>query len=163
MKYSSAGVLFTNGTHILGGYQPKKEFPCISGIGGKRELRDTSFLFTAMRECLEELFAIPDNLSQYIELIQENVTPLRVVDLGGYINSIYSFIDLERMMDILHGAGVVSPLYPVFPRTLNELVYTRRVSEDQEITHLAILPSIPSHGDYPFVSREFIKDMKYTH
>jgi hypothetical protein len=158
MKYSSAGVLFTNGTHILGGYQPKKEFPCISGIGGKRELRDTSYIYTGLREFLEEVFDIN---SSYIELIQEHVTPLRIVELGGYINSVYSFTDLETILRLLKANGAESRLYETFPTTIDALMYTRKIGEDQEITHLAILPRVSSHSDGAFVSREFIKDMKY--
>ena len=158
MKYSSAGVLFTNGTHVLGGYQPKKEFPCISGIGGKRELRDTSYIYTGLREFLEEVFDIN---SSYIELIQEHVTPLRIVELGGYINSVYSFTDLEIILRLLNEKGVVSRLYDVFPVSIDSLMYKRKIGEDQEITHLAILPRVSTHGDGPFVGREFIKDMKY--
>jgi hypothetical protein len=158
MKYSSAGVLFTNGTHILGGYQPKKEFPCISGIGGKRELRDTSYIYTGLREFLEEVFDIN---SSYIELIQEHVTPLRIVELGGYINSVYSFTDLETILRLLQANGAESRLYETFPTTIDALMYTRKIGEDQEITHLAILPRISTHAEGPFVSREFIKDMKY--
>ena len=158
MKYSSAGVLFTNGTHVLGGYQPKKEFPCISGIGGKRELRDTSYIYTGLREFLEEVFDIN---SSYIELIQEHVTPLRIVELGGYINSVYSFTDLETILRLLQAKGAESRLYETFPTTIDALMYTRKIGEDQEITHLSILPRVSTHGDGPFVSREFIKDMKY--
>jgi hypothetical protein len=158
MKYSSAGVLFTNGTHILGGYQPKKEFPCISGIGGKRELRDTSYIYTGLREFLEEVFDIN---SSYIELIQEHVTPLRIVELGGYINSVYSFTDLETILRLLQANGAESRLYETFPTTIDALMYTRKIGEDQEITHLAILPRISTHAEGAFVSREFIKDMKY--
>jgi hypothetical protein len=160
MKYTCAGVLFTNGTHVIGGYQPKKEFPCISGIGGKRELRDTSFLYTGLREFLEEVFAIEPNPS-YIELIQENVTPLRIVELGGYINSVYSFTDLETILRLLQQNGAESRLYETFPTTIDSLMYTRKIGEDQEITHLAILPRVSTHGDGAFVGREFIKDMKY--
>lgn len=160
MKYTCAGVLFTNGTHVIGGYQPKKEFPCISGIGGKRELRDTSFLYTGLREFLEEVFAIEPNPS-YIELIQENVTPLRIVELGGYINSVYSFTDLETILRLLQQNGAESRLYETFPTTIDSLMYTRKIGEDQEITHLAILPRVLTHGDGAFVGREFIKDMKY--
>jgi hypothetical protein len=160
MKYSCAGVLFTNGTHVLGGYQPKKESPCISGIGGKRELRDTSFLYTGIREFLEEIFAIEPNTS-YIELIQEHVTPLRIVELGGYINSVYSFTDLETILRLLNEKGAVSRLYDIFPVSIDSLLYKRKIGEDQEITHLAILPRVSTHGDGPFVGREFIKDMKY--
>jgi hypothetical protein len=159
MKYSSAGVLFTNGTHIIGGYQPKKESPCISGIGGKRELRDTSFIYTGVREFIEEIFDLP-NPSSYIELIQEHVTPLRIVDLGGYINVIYTFSDLNTIMCMLNSNGAVSPLYETFPVTIDELMYKRRIG-DQEITHLAIIPIISTHGDNAFVGREFVKDMRY--
>jgi hypothetical protein len=158
MKYTCAGVLFTNGTHVIGGYQPKKESPCISGIGGKRELRDTSYIYTGLREFLEEVFDID---SSYIELIQEHVTPLRIVELGGYINSVYSFTDLEIILRLLNEKGVVSRLYDVFPVSIDSLMYKRKIGEDQEITHLAILPRVSTHGDGPFVGREFIKDMKY--
>ena len=160
MKYSCAGVLFTNGSHVLGGYQPKKESPCISGIGGKRELRDTSCIYTALREFIEEIFAIEPSPS-YIELIQEHVTPLRIVELGGYINCVYSFTDLEKILGLLSTKGIASPLYTSFPMTLSDLMFTRKDTEDQEITHLAILPRISTHGDGPFVGREFVKDMKY--
>ena len=145
---------------MLGGYQPKKESPCISGIGGKRELRDTSFLYTGLREFLEEIFAIEPTTS-YIELIQEHVTPLRIVELGGYINIVYSFTDLETILSILNAKGVTSRLYDTFPLSLNDLIFSRKVTEEQEITHLAILPRVSTHGEGPFVGREFIKDMKY--
>jgi hypothetical protein len=174
MKYSCAGVLFTNGTHVLGGYQPKKDSPCISGIGGKRELRDTSFLYTGLREFLEEIFAIEPLAAcprqakddggpnpSYIELIQEHVTPLRIVELGGYINIVYSFNDLETILVLLNANGATSSLYYTFPLTLNDLIFTRKITDEQEITHLALLPRVSSHGDGPFVGREFIKDMRY--
>ena len=167
MKYSCAGVLFTNGTHVLGGYQPKKDSPCISGIGGKRELRDTSFLYTGLREFLEEIFAIEPLAGvggpnpSYIELIQEHVTPLRIVELGGYINIVYSFTDLETILTLLNANSATSRLYDTFPLTLNDLIFTRKISDDQEITHLAILPRVSTHSDGPFVGREFIKDMRY--
>ena len=160
MKYTCAGVLFTNGTHVLGGYQPKKESPCISGIGGKRELRDTSFLYTGLREFLEEIFAIEPNPS-YIELIQEHVTPLRIVELGGYINIVYSFTDLDTILVLLSKNGATSRLYDTFPLTLIDLIFTRKITDEQEITSLAILPRVSTHGDGPFVGREFIKDMRY--
>lgn len=158
MKYSCAGVLFTNGTHVLGGYQPKKEYPCISGIGGKRELRDTSYIYTGLREFLEEVFDIN---STYIELIQEHVTPLRIVELGSYINIVYSFSDLETILTLLREKGAESRLYDEFPTTIDALMYQRKIGDEQELTHLAILPRISTHGDGPFVGKEFIKDMRY--
>jgi len=161
MRYSGAGVLFTNGTHVLAGYQPKKESPCISGIGGKRELRDTSYIYTGLREFLEEIFDLPDTLhASCIELIQEHITPSRIVELGVYINIVYTFENLETILTILTKNNTHSPLYDTFPQTMNDLLYKRKIG-DQEITHLAILPRISNHGDCPFVGRELIKDMRF--
>ena len=117
-------------------------------------------MYTGLREFLEEIFAIEPNPS-YIELIQEHVTPLRIVELGGYINIVYSFIDLETILILLNANGAVSRLYDTFPLTLNDLIFTRKITDEQEISHLALLPRISTHGDGPFVGREFIKDMRY--
>ena len=71
------------------------------------------------------------------------------------------FTDLEIILRLLNEKGVVSRLYDVFPVSIDSLMYKRKIGEDQEITHLAILPRVSTHGDGPFVGREFIKDMKY--
>lgn len=163
MRYSCAGVIFTDGRYVIGGYQPKKDMPCITGIGGKRELRDESYIYTGLREFLEEIFDIPDTLhASCIQLIQEHVTPLRIVELGPYINLVYSFKDLETILNILHEKNITSRFYVTFPLTINDLVYNRLIFDDQEITYLALLPSISTHPiESCFVSREFVKDMRY--
>jgi hypothetical protein len=83
------------------------------------------------------------------------------VELGGYINIVYSFTDLETILRLLNAKGATSTLYDTFPVTLNDLIFTRKVTDEQEITHLAILPRVSTHGEGPFVGREFIKDMRY--
>jgi hypothetical protein len=57
----AAGIVFTNGTHILAGYQPRKKNPHISGLGGSKQ-KDESYMQTAWRETLEELFELKDIL-----------------------------------------------------------------------------------------------------
>jgi hypothetical protein len=88
MEYTSAGCIFTNGTHILGGYQPNKQAPCISGIGGKREDCE-EFVQTAMREMLEEIFGIyarPDFVTALMAIPYD-----RLLISGDYVSLIYSF------------------------------------------------------------------------
>jgi hypothetical protein len=62
LEYNSAGIIFTDETHVLAGYQKNKFY---SGIGGKKELSDLSVKFTAIREMLEELFGF--------EMIEQNL------------------------------------------------------------------------------------------
>ena len=51
-NFMGAGCIFTNGTHVLAGFQPNKKSPAISGFGGKRHGTET-FTQTALRETLE--------------------------------------------------------------------------------------------------------------
>ena len=103
MEYTSAGCIFTNGTHILGGYQPNKQAPCISGIGGKREGCE-EFVETAMREMLEEIFGIyarPDFVTALMVVPYE-----RLLISGDYVSLIYSFSSVLMEKDCEYRSDV---------------------------------------------------------
>ena len=60
MSFIGSGVLFTNQTNVLAGYNIK--INAISGIGGKPvDTEDPDV--TAIREMLEELFELNSNLN----------------------------------------------------------------------------------------------------
>jgi hypothetical protein len=70
IDYKAAGIIFTNNTHIIAGYQEDSETNqfAFSGFGGKKEVSDNNNpKFTAIREMLEELFDIQVNLSTGIK------------------------------------------------------------------------------------------------
>lgn len=160
MNFSSAGCLFSNEQFLLAGYQPRKQKPFLSGLGGKRE-GDESFFVTALRETIEELFEIQTVPFEWIEEIQTTVVHKGIVKNGDYISVLYSFQDLESILHLLKQRGVESELYEIFPTSLFELIFKRKLLEyPAEISHLTLLPLVLHSIETPFVSPYFIKDMR---
>lgn len=158
-NYKAAGVAFTNGLHVLGGYQPHKKRPSISGIGGSREVGDKCYMHTALRECIEELFNplyIPKSL---LCKLVTSISPKKVIQTGDYINVIYSFEDLHLLLKLCKNHRLQSPYYKLLPRTVYELITSRIIVESAEITYLTLLPILSDVNDLP-VSRQFLSDMK---
>ena len=135
-KFTGAGCLFTNKQHILAGYQPTKKTPYISGIGGSCN-EGEDYIVTAIREMLEELFMIYPS-TELINNIQTIVKYKDVLTNGSYINFVYSFEDLEDIMNYL-GISNTSILYSVFPKTVSELILNR-LEYESELTTLVLLP-----------------------
>jgi hypothetical protein len=161
-NFKAAGVAFTNGRHVLAGYQPHKSHPSISGIGGSRE-PDESYMTTALRECVEELFE-PTSIPKSLFVKLANITPQKVIQSCSYINVIYTFDDLETMLLQMKRSGLVSPLYMIFPRTVQELIMNRIPASSLgpekavEISHLALLPVV-EHAAETFMDPYFMADM----
>jgi len=152
--YKGAGVLFTNGTHVLAGYQSNKKKPCITGIGGSRELCET-FLETALRETVEELLNVKEVPSQLICNLSDRLNPLSVISNNDYIMVLYSFQQLETFLTILKENSIVTDLYEEFPLTLEELVLKRKHNKESEIKQFALLPLECSQ-----ISKDFLKDLQ---
>ena len=155
MEYTSAGCIFTNGTHILGGYQPNKQAPCISGIGGKREECE-EFVQTAMREMLEEMFGIyarPDFVTAVMTIPYD-----RLLISGDYVSLIYSFSSLEKILTELVRLEATSSMYNEMPLCLNDLIL-KRLPTKSEISHLCLLPVVKHPRGTPFIENCFMKDI----
>lgn len=143
-----AGCLFTNGTHVLAGYQGT-----INGIGGKAEEGEEPQA-TALREMLEEIFGLH---SFDIEKIR--LPPQKIIVKKSYNIFVYSFDDLEAMCSMLKGAGVVSPMYSEIPTTVWELI-VKRLPVESEVRALCILPVVDHPRHMPFVEPYFISDIR---
>jgi hypothetical protein len=142
-NYTGAGCIFTDNILILAGYQPYKKTPYISGIGGKKQENET-YSITAIRELIEELFDIKD-LSPNIlnELSYKFPKPTHVQYTSSYINCIFTFNQLNQILDIVSSLHINSKLYFVFPKNITELLFCRTIKEG-EISHLCLLPVIPN-------------------
>ena len=156
MEYTSAGCIFTNGTHIIAGYQPNKPNPCISGLGGKKEEGET-VLQTAIRETIEELFGFYDFPEIVLKVCL--LEPMQVFHNGKYGMVVYSFCDLEKILVIVKESGKVSPLYAEMPVSLNDLLFLRMEGK-AEISHLCVLPLLKHEKKYPFIEPYFLKDLQ---
>jgi hypothetical protein len=153
--FMGAGCVFTDGNHILAGYQPHKKFPCISGIGGHTE-QGESYLQTAYRETIEELFDV-------------NVIPVGLIDTlipkeihikKGYVLVRFTFQDLEKFLKLCRKANLQSPLYPKLPKNLLQVIQRRTSTPTSEISALCLLP-IVKHTGKPgsFVHPAFVSDL----
>lgn len=163
MNVSAAGSFFTNGIHVIAGYQPYKEKPIISGIGGKCLSGELPFT-TVIRETIEELFNV-DELNDKVITELSQILPQNILLHNNYYIHVYSFTDLELILEILRANGIVSPLYDSLPKDVYELVINRKVLSDGnyvEISHLTLLPLIYySEERAGIIDKYFIQDINY--
>lgn len=146
-----AGIMFTDGKFVLAGYNPRKFH--ISGIGGKAEENETP-IQTAIRETLEELFeleTIPEDLKT---ILFENLTFDTVFSGSGYTNFIMDFrYDLEVVFNAISKFDVRSRVYSTIPQTLEQLLMTRIVVPEAELSHLMLIPCVYNIGfDMSFIN-----------
>ena len=149
--FSAAGCLFTDKKLVLAGYQFRHGKGVLDGIGGTREEGETA-IETAFRETLEELFEIVCS-DELIADIRRNFKPRSKFQTGQYICFVYNFKTLEKMMVFLKGQGLHSPLYKVFPVTITDLLFSRRI-RPTELTHLSLIPFV----DELSLEEHFLKD-----
>jgi hypothetical protein len=108
-NYAGAGFIFYQTTgydfDILLGLDNKPDNKTLSVFGGGREKKDTSPLYTAVREVFEELFNIvPNGLDIFVKELQKKIDDHTIVEkmfmkknneicYFTNINLIYTFID----------------------------------------------------------------------
>jgi hypothetical protein len=151
--FNGAGCIFTDGTHILAGYQKGK----ISGIGGTR-IKDENYMQTALREFIEEIFEYkptPDLLFQ----LEHAIEPQRVFINSSYVCVQYSFEDLEVFMLIVKLSEIYSVLYDESPVTVSDLIFNRKciAVSNQEVFELCLLPLRQGCQ----IDKNFIKDIEH--
>jgi hypothetical protein len=162
--FKGAGCIFTNGTTLLAGYQQKKGKSIISGLGGSRKDEET-FMETALRETIEELFDIEDIDPVFLEKLTKLLRPKDVILMevegwGIYITVIYSYSDLEKLLDYTHKSVKRSSLYKTFPDTICKLLLNRIIptGSPAEITHLTLVP-LDSTIANAKISPDLLKDI----
>jgi hypothetical protein len=132
--FKAAGVLFTDGVHVLAGFQPNKA--SISGFGGSRE-RGETIRQTAFREVLEELLepeAIPATLLQSLVTRYKKYPVTRK---GTYRFLTLSFADLLHILQ--ESKDLKSTLYKSIPTTIAALLKKRIPTAASEVTTLMLL------------------------
>jgi len=139
----SAGILFTNNTHVLAGYQlinkhNKQDEKVLSGFGGKKE-NDETDIQTAIRETLEELFEI--NVTDFlVSFIEKILIPRKIIIQNNYTLFIFNFDDLLVILNVIKFNDLASKLYDVIPLTLTDLILNRKHYHESEISELSLLP-----------------------
>jgi hypothetical protein len=149
--FSAAGCLFTDKKLVLAGYQFRHGRGVLDGIGGSRDGSETA-IETAFRETLEELFEIVPSAALVAEM-RRHFKARSKFQTEQYICFVYNFKTLEKMMVFLKEQGLRSPLYKVFPVTVTELLFNRRIRAT-ELTHLSLIPFV----DELSLEEHFLKD-----
>lgn len=158
LEFSCAGIIFTNLTHLLAGYQLHKKKPCITGIGGSRKKGETA-LETAWRETIEELFDCSVVPQELIRICIAKFVPSRWFSRGEYICFQYSFDDLYNFLKLVKRNTLPMTIYSTYPSTLFELVINRKYSESTEIQSLCILPFVQNNNGSLVIHEEFCMDI----
>jgi hypothetical protein len=140
--YEAAGVLFIDDKHFLAGYQPKKRWPCITGIGGAKEEGDKGYVCTAFRELFEELFDWKSPAPSLLKRIAAEIQPTAVFQNDSYVSIALSFKDLEKILSAARRESSRSPFYDKFPMTTWELIRNRKILADAEVQQLLLLPIV---------------------
>lgn len=141
----AAGLLFLDAIHVLGGWQPTKKIPIISGFGGSLKPEE-DWQTAAVRETLEELFDIETPPLEIITQIKEilfssSSRPQRICISDNYTYAILYFSDLITILNIVSDSGIQSPIYPNgIPLTLSDLIFNRIFTPKSEVQQLVLLP-----------------------
>jgi len=144
-EYKGAGCLFVEGSVALAGVQKQflvldgKRAPVLSGLGGRREPSDIDWTHTAFRETVEELFDSKDVPVTLINRLRLALPIRHVIENNGYVLLQYTFDDLVILLKAC--ASLVSPLYKVQPRTVQDLIVKRYIGSS-EIGSLALVPRL---------------------
>jgi hypothetical protein len=160
--HMGAGCVFTDGKHILCGYQPHKKKPGITGIGGHKEGEET-YLETAYRETIEELFHVTNTVIPIglIATLIRSMKPKKIKMKKGYVLVTFDFRDLEMFLKTCKKSGLRSPLFKKMPTTLLETIQQRTTDLKAEISVLCLLPVVFHDGKAKdFVNPYFIQDIR---
>lgn len=136
----ATGCLFTDGKYVLAGFQEKDDKSIISGFGGKIEETDECEIDAAIRETLEELFHIENVPKDLIHYLMIHYIPCNQFKNGDYQVYVYDFWVLTDFLHISLGFGIQSPLYEVFPKSLEDLILRRKILAEAEVKQLVLLP-----------------------
>ncbi len=118
-----------------------------------------TYLETAFRETVEELFHVKELPKGLLSELGMMLHPRKMKLSKGYIQVFFSFHDLELLLKICKKKGVTSPLYSKVPKTLEELIQQRQISESAELSHLCLLPVVKHEGDL-LVNPCFLEDLR---
>jgi hypothetical protein len=134
-RFEAAGILFTDGVHVLAGFQPGKA--AISGFGGSREGSET-IRQTAFREALEELLEPVEIPASLLQTLVTRTKEYPIIRKGSYRFLTLSFEDLLTILQ--EAKELKSQIYKSIPTTLVALLKKRKPTPSSEVTTLMLLP-----------------------
>lgn len=160
MGFRGAGCMFADQTYILGGYQNRKQFPKVSGLGGK-PIGNESPYETAIRETVEELFEFSTIPTVLLNELHSILIPKTYFLNSGFVTYVFAMEQLDTFLQIVASYNLKSPLYVTIPLTLMDLILKRRIqtSFTPEISHLVLVPIAYTHT-LSYLDSEYLCDIR---
>ena len=157
--FRAAGCLFFWERLVLGGYQPSKKKPQISGLGGMRQGQEI-VMHTAFRETVEELYHVNEVPIKLLQKLIQAMDPKAVLSSGDYVSLVFDERQLIQFLRICKKSGLKSPLYLEMPTDICTLLFKRLPDPSAEITHLCALPLVDTLDNHSYVSKDFLNDIR---
>ncbi len=136
--FKAAGILFTDGSRVMAGFQPDKA--AYSGFGGSREHKET-IRETAFREALEELLEPQDSIIHLVASLKERYKSHTVIRKGTYRFLTLSFHELTDILKEAKAVDLKSQIYKLIPVTIESLLTKRQPLSTSEVHDLILLPT----------------------
>ena len=154
----SASIVFYQGNSVLcaKGYSTRGLY---SGIGGTIEQTDSTPAYAAIREAIEELFEVrapAELLNYFASQLTVHYIPLQY---PSHVTYYLTFNHLETIMQECKRQKLKSPLYKVFPTTIQQLLNRRIIGVAGELYDLKI-HSASYILNTPLFTREFKQDVR---
>lgn len=148
--FHGAGCMFVNHSHVLVGISKQwneNGISSLDGFGGKK-IGKESWKQCAFRETVEEFFGVKRVPQTLLKALEEKIIPQKVLCKDNYLTLVYNFDQLSTFLRLCAKYLRKVPLYHKVPRTMEELIMGRKLSDGSEISHIVLWPLYYKHTTY---------------
>ena len=104
---------------------------------------------------IEELFNVTTLSDKLLnELIK--IKPKKTIISKNHVNYVFTFFELDEMLEIMNDYKIKSNIYSIFPTCINELLFNRKINNNSEISHLCLLPIVKTKI---IIDNDFMNDI----
>ncbi len=155
VDFRGAGCMFVSHSHVLAGItkQWTEKEAAIDGFGGKRMGNET-WKQCAFRETVEEWFGVETMAKGLLEALERVMIPQKVLwsDESKYATLVYSLDQVPIFLKVCGQYYKKIPLYHRMPRTVDDLILYRKLSDGSEVSHILLWPLYYKHTAYEIAS-----------
>lgn len=158
LLFTGAGCMFVNHSHVLAGITKQWDDTqsSIDGFGGKREGNET-WKQCAFRETVEEFFGVERLPKGLLHALEKVMIPQKILctseNIGGkYLTLVYDFEQLLVFLQVCARFLQKVPLYHRCPRSVDDLMVCRKLSDGAEVSHILLWPLYYKHTVHEIAS-----------
>ncbi len=151
VDFLGAGCMFVNHRYVLAGITKQwgESQAEIDGFGGKRKGNET-WKQCAFRETVEEFFGVEKVKKELLGALERVMIPQKALwsDESKYVTLVYDIEQLGVFLRVCARSLKKVPLYHCCPRTVEDLMLCRKLSDGAEVSHILLWPLYYQHTTY---------------